>query len=565
MRRTALLALVALATFTTLAPQARADRVITKDQRVLTCKKARAENGGWKLVFDHGEVLVPDKSHLLSVEVEGDMSDYVPANDDEKKKLADGYVRYEGKWLSKPAYEALLKQNYEKSKKRLEDVAAHAKFDSGWTKDTEHFSFKTNTSPELLQYYCELLEAYYDLQDQRIGINPTLSMKRTKMRVNIYKNYPEFRKEAPYGSGEVPFGVIGFFSPMDKSLNFYHDYAEPSRSTWVALHECTHLLTYLIDQSYIAQIWLNEGVADYFGSSKVERDKKGKIKITPGEIQTDRMLTVQDAIRFGATSTGGGGAAGESGKGKSSVIGRPFIKLKDLLFVPREKFQGFEYAHAWSFVYFLNNYENGKYQKAFNQFFKGLYTLEKGIPFESVPYGNMAGNGKRVKPEDIRDYLMKKIGVKDIEALEADWKHFVETIPIEGPHARLKRGLMAVRGFEFEDALPDLNAAIEGGTTDPRAWAARAQVHAVQRDWKAAQDDIKLAVDKDPMNAAYRYQYSRFLEKQLTLRSGDIEDASMSMKSNARFSDPLAKTQAGLATELDPENVEFQEWLAKFE
>jgi hypothetical protein len=182
-----------------------------------------------------------------------------------------------------------------------------------------------------------------------------------------------------------------------------------------------------------------------------------------------------------------------------------------------------------------------------------------------VPYGNLAGNGKRVKPEDIRDYMMKKLGLKDLEALEADWKRFVENIPIEGAHARLKRGLMAVRSFDFEEGLPDLDAAIEGGTTDPRAWAARAQVHAVKMRWKQAQDDIQLAVEKDPLNAAYRYQFSRFLEKQITLRSGDIDDSSVSATNKSSFSNPLAKTQAGLATELDPENVEFREWLAKFQ
>ena len=37
-----------------------------------------------------------------------------------------------------------------------------------------------------------------------------------------------------------------------------------------------------------------------------------------------------------------------------------------------DDFDGFQYAHAWSFVYFLNTAENGKYQKSFTKFFKGL-------------------------------------------------------------------------------------------------------------------------------------------------------------------------------------------------
>src|SRR5690606_23974908 len=132
------------------------------------------------------------------------------------------------------------------------------------------------------------------------GIDPSPSLKRTKMQVNVYKSHEEFQALAQPGSASV----LGFFSPMAKSLNLYHDYAEPSRTEWVALHECTHLLTFLIDPQYLPQIWLNEAVADYFGSSKVYRDKKGKLRIEPGELQMDRTLTVQQALRSEGTATG---------------------------------------------------------------------------------------------------------------------------------------------------------------------------------------------------------------------------------------------------------------------
>ena len=38
----------------------------------------------------------------------------------------------------------------------------------------------SNASPELLDYYAELLEAYYSLMDDRFGINPGPELKRTK-------------------------------------------------------------------------------------------------------------------------------------------------------------------------------------------------------------------------------------------------------------------------------------------------------------------------------------------------------------------------------------------------
>lgn len=542
------------------APLAHADRLITKDGRVLTCKKARTEGTGYKLVFEHGEILVPDKAQIASVEIEGDMSDYVPANDDERKKLADGFVRYQGKWLSKAAYEAELKKTFESSKARTADIAKHAEFGNAWQKETAHFVVRSNTSPELLDYYCDLLETYYALQDQRIGISPTPSFRRAKLAVNVYKSAEDFRKLAPYGGqGEVPEGVLGFFAPRDRpedcSLNFFHNYEEPAQSTWVALHECTHLLTFLVDQQYDPQIWVNEGVADYFGSSKVERDKKGKLTIKPGELQTDRVLTVQQAIKGEASSTGGGGpgkGSGSRGK-KLSLEGRPFTKLEQLFFLSRDEFDGFQYAHAWSFVYFLNNFENGKYQKAFDKFFKGLYTLEKGIPFEPT------GRGKKVKPEDIRAYLLKKLGVKETAELEKQWRAYIEAIAIAGPEARLKRGihLMYAEG-DFENALTDLNAAIEGGVKEARAWAARGQCLAFTDEQEKAVLDFRKAVEADPLNGRYRYLLSRALAGSLTLGGISIDV----QRPGAEVNDE-SKLHGGLASELEPENDRIREWFER--
>jgi hypothetical protein len=86
----------------------------------------------------------------------------------------------------------------------------------------------------------------------------------------------------------------------------------------------------LIDPQYVAypEIWLNEAVADYFGSSDISRDKKGKITIKPGALQADRLLTVQNAIKDGDDT-----------------------KLADLMKIAKNDFDGFQYAHGWAFIY----------------------------------------------------------------------------------------------------------------------------------------------------------------------------------------------------------------------
>ncbi|HUR26833.1 MAG TPA: DUF1570 domain-containing protein [Planctomycetota bacterium] len=538
--------------WTALSLVAAADRIVTTDGRVIEVKKARTEGNGYKLTFEHGEITLADKSAVKAVEVEGDMSDYVPKDETEKANLAKGFVKYGGAWMTKAAYENKLAEEHAKSQKRTEDMAAHADFDHGWTKETQHFALRTNSSAELLDYYGDLLERYYSLMDDRFGINPSPSLRRTKMQVNIYKNRKEFTKYSGMAAG-----VAGFFSPSDQTLNFYHDYNEPEISNWVCLHECTHLLTFLIDPQYVSQIWVNEGVADFFGSAEILNDlKKDKITITPGRLQTDRVLTVQQAI-----------------------TDKKDIKLEDLFKITRDEFEAFQYAHAWSFVYFLN--QTPKYKKGFDKFFKDLYSLAKGIEFENVSYASFAGGrGKQVKPEEIRRVLLHSLGVKDTASLEKEWKDFIAKVPIEAPAARFKRAYMmvmqtgissqakdpAVRKEEtqknVEMVIADLDAAIGSGIKDPRAYYARYMVRMMVgaglrgESADAMKEDLSKAIELDPLNAVYRFAMGNLLAKDMFFDFGEAGSIDVS---NGKKSEvvPEAAALLGLAVELAPENESY--------
>ena len=557
--RSALGAALALAA---LSFGALADRLVTTDGRVVELKKARVEGGGYRLTFQHGEIVLPDKTAVKAVEVEGDMSDYVPKDENEKANLAKGFVKYGGAWMTKQAYENRLAEEHAKTAKRTAEMAAHADFDAGWTKETAHFALKSNTSPELLDYYANLLERYYSLMEDRFGINPSPSLRRTKMQVNIYKNRKEFTKL----SGMPP-GVAGFFSPSDQTLNFYHDYAENDISNWVSLHECTHLLTFLIDPQYVSQIWVNEGVADYFGSAEISNDaKKGKITITPGRLQTDRVLTVQQAI-----------------------VEKKDIKLEDLFKITRDNFHAFEYAHAWSFVYFLN--QTPKYKKGFDKFFKDLYSLAKGIEFEVIDYASFSGGrGKQVKPEEIRRVLLQSLGVKDTVSLEKEWKDFIAKVPIEGPAARFKRAyMMVIQGAMFsqakdpnvrqeetkknvEMAIADLDAAIGAGIKDPRAYYARYMVRRMNGmrlgggeagdTQEAMHADLDKAIEMDPLNAAYRFALGNLLAKDMFFDFGEGGSIKVEGGDTKHEVVPEAAALLGLAVELAPEN---ESYLSRYE
>jgi hypothetical protein len=515
-----------------LAAPAGADRLVTHDGRILEVKKARElPDGNVLLVFESGEIVCP-KRFVASVEIEGDMSDYVPANEDEKKKLAQGYVRYRGKWLSKSAYEAELARTAELSKARTAELATHSRFHDGWTKETKHFRFRSNTSPEVLDRYADLLETYYDQMDQRVGIDPSPTLKKTKLAVSIYKSRSEFQELT-----KADPGVVGFFSPDDGELHFYHDYQDPSASEWIALHEGTHLLTFLIEPLAQPCIWINEGVADFFGTAGVTRNKKGKLEIETGQLSLERLLTVQQAMADGSS-----------------------IPLEQLFLVPDEDFEAFEYAHAWSLVYFLNT-ARPEYEKAFKKFFQSLYTIAKGVAFELDE-----GGTKSVPAGEVRRLLLDKLGVRDVGKLESEWKAYIMGIPIDAPQARFRRGVerlySAEEPEEMEAALEDLEAAIQGGVNDPLAFWARGTVQLlVDGDEPRVAADYRKAVELAPLHAGYRANLAQLLSGVTLVMPGMTiggeDDEERLTGSDEALSE--AETHYGLACELAPDNEDLRE------
>ena len=109
-----LIQLLALA-FCALSSPVFADSLVTVDGRIIEVDRVRQEGESYRLMFPIGEVLCP-AALVASVEIEGDMSDYEPKNDKERKFLEDGYVRYKNKWMSKAGYERELEKKAEASR-----------------------------------------------------------------------------------------------------------------------------------------------------------------------------------------------------------------------------------------------------------------------------------------------------------------------------------------------------------------------------------------------------------------------------------------------------------------
>jgi tetratricopeptide (TPR) repeat protein len=166
-------------------------------------------------------------------------------------------------------------------RKELDDVLAeerkHARFETPWRRDTPILFVETNTSQALLHFYCDSVVAFFKRFSKvfRVPQDPVQAWGR-KIGVKIFANrndFDRYRREKGSGGGE---STIGFYSLVEKELVLYHDAEEPELTLNVLFHEGTHLFCDLAlgDRVYNLPIWVREGIAEYFGTARFDREKK---------------------------------------------------------------------------------------------------------------------------------------------------------------------------------------------------------------------------------------------------------------------------------------------------
>ena len=174
-----------------------------------------------------------------------------------------------------------------------------------------------------------------------------------------------------------------------------------------------------------------------------------------------------------------------------------------------------------------------------------------------------------MEPAEVRRLLLKKLGKKDTASLEAEWKAFIAAIPIEAPEARFKRAYRQVMygiGEDSDEAMADLDFAIDNGFDDPRAYWARGRLRTFKAGLRSGEavSDFKKAIELDPLNAAYRFDLAQALSGHIfSLRVGNMSiTLSSDDNDSLRGSDEdlaAAKVEFGLAMALDPESDLYAE------
>jgi len=262
-------------------------------------------------------------------------------------------------------------------------------------KETEHLIVKTNLSADALNDICFILEcAYFTWQDFFGFPEP-----KEKLKVSVTKNRVEFEKIYSDLVANPDLHRVGVFIPKAESTNkdylLTYYYQKDKNSTWstsVALfHEGTHYAIDLVrPPKHSAPVWLNEGLATYFESGKVD----GKRLVT-NLINQNRLLWTKDFINKNT-----------------------YIKLKDFINLPNSKYQeDICYSAGWSLVYFLVNGKEGKYRQRFQGYIEAW--KDKKIDVKDD------GNDVWVQDKDRHIKVFEECMGVPIDQLEEEWKEYI--------------------------------------------------------------------------------------------------------------------------------------------
>jgi hypothetical protein len=277
---------------------------------------------------------------------------------EDKLYLEKGYVKYEGQWMT---YDDMMESKGlvkfkdkwvspqdserlefdERALEALKGILApkgvidkpgadseKLTWESARTKETNHYIVKANLSQEALDDICYIMECFF-LEASRI-FKFYMDPER-KLKVFVFKNQDEYLKNGgPLGSGGVFMGT--------KIMTFY----QAPGTAETLLHEGTHQFVHLVTGSDVP-LWINEGLAGYYETSKFEG-----VKLKTNIIHQGHLKTMRERLREKTASS------------FDEVIN---IKLG---------FTGYEYSHSWSLIYFFMNYKGGKYAQKFNDYFEEL-------------------------------------------------------------------------------------------------------------------------------------------------------------------------------------------------
>jgi len=252
---------------------------------------------------------------------------------------------------------------------------------SWWDRSPEkkigHYWIKTDLEPEQANALARHLNLMYEEYSRRLASLPLRTQE--KLNVLIFHDMQDYllTLRARFGVNAQGTGGMFFVAPAGAALAFWTGSLPQRRIEHVVQHEGFHQFAYSRFGNDLP-MWLNEGLAEFFGESVVVEDK-----LIIGQ-NTPRVL---DAI-------------------KNAIETNTSVPFRTMLSMSPQKWNAavnsgnaaMNYHQAWSMVHFLVYGDGGKYVGAFETY---LRHLNNGLPSEEA--------------------FVRVFG-PDIEAFEKRWK-----------------------------------------------------------------------------------------------------------------------------------------------
>jgi hypothetical protein len=226
------------------------------------------------------------------------------------------------------------------------------------TFETRHYTITTTATPLQTARVAEAVESLHGAYSTFFRDLPAIGHDRSKLKLVLYRDQQEFKAH----NRSRPWAEAYYQTPI--CYAYYAD-GRPNPYHWM-VHEATHQLNREVAGFRRIQ-WIDEGLASYFGSSRIERGA-----LRPGSIDVDTY-----PIWWLTSLALSGDVEEDIRKGR-------IISLRALISGTGPDIGhhvNLYYIEFWSLSHFLFHYQGGQYARQYRQLIATGGSLED---FEAV-------------------------------------------------------------------------------------------------------------------------------------------------------------------------------------
>lgn len=386
--------LLATAVTIFVASQGAADTLFLMDGRVYEDVTLSLQADILVVQFEHGRVEIREDRVADYVLSDGGELGDVSAEDEQK--LAEGLVRFQGKWVPPSRRDREVAKLIEAQREAAEARREARKWRNHRVEESRYFRYEYTVPEEVFEFYRDRIEAYYETFDKLWKI------RRGDLGKLVVRMYAD--PEAFYQVTGISRGVLAFFEWTEPPyrLQFWHDPLDPLAAP-IVFHEYGHYLQKLIEQDFRYNHWPGESLAEYFSTGDWDPKRK-KFQVEPRVLE-GRLIEIQQDMEDG-----------------------DLMSLESM--IRRGDEQNYtDYTWGWSLVHFLM--VSSEHAKNFERFYLGL-ARDRSVPREHM---SVFKNTKfaHVDADDQFEYFKKCMRLKgddDVLALQQDWYDHIRSLEV---------------------------------------------------------------------------------------------------------------------------------------